>query len=78
MNIIGSKWVFKAKLKDDGTLDRLKARLIAKGYHQVDGINYVETFSPVIKPGTIRLVQLWFEDGILDNLMLKMLFSIVP
>ena len=56
MNIIGSKWVFKAKLKTDGTLDRLKARPVAKGYHQVDGIDYIETFSLVIKQGTIRLV----------------------
>lgn len=56
MNVIGSKWVFKAKLKSDGTLDRLKARLVAKGFHQIDGKDFTETFSPVIKPGTIRLV----------------------
>ena len=56
MHVIGSKWVFKTKLKSDGTLDRLKARVVAKGYHQIDGLDYTETFSPVVKPGTIRLI----------------------
>jgi hypothetical protein len=52
MHVIGSKWVFKPKLKPDGSLDRLKARVVAKGYHQVDGLDYTKTFSPVIKPRT--------------------------
>ncbi|GKV24718.1 hypothetical protein SLEP1_g34299 [Rubroshorea leprosula] len=56
MNVIGSKWVYKTNLKADGSLERLKARLIAKGFNQQAGIDYEETFSSVIKPQTIRIV----------------------
>ncbi|PKI41856.1 hypothetical protein CRG98_037761 [Punica granatum] len=56
MNLIGCKWVFKTKINADRTLDRLKVRLVAKGFHQEEGVDYFETFSLVVKPGTIRIV----------------------
>jgi hypothetical protein len=53
-NVITDKWVFTHKLRVDGSFDRYKARWVLQGFTQRSGVNYDETFSPVVKPATVH------------------------
>ncbi|KAM6578484.1 hypothetical protein CsatB_030321 [Cannabis sativa] len=53
---ITCKWVYKEKLNPDGTTAKYKARLVARGFLQQYGFDFTETFSPVVKPATIKIV----------------------
>jgi hypothetical protein len=55
-DVIGCKWVYKIKRKFDGSLDRYKDYLVAKGYKQRFGIDYEDTFSLVAKAATIHII----------------------
>lgn len=55
-NIVGTKWIYRIKCDATGAITQYKARLVAKGFYQHESIDYTETYSPVIKPTTIRVV----------------------
>uniref|UniRef100_A0AAV1VCK0 Reverse transcriptase Ty1/copia-type domain-containing protein n=1 Tax=Peronospora matthiolae TaxID=2874970 RepID=A0AAV1VCK0_9STRA len=67
---IGTNWVFKIKRKADGSVEKYKARLVAKSFKQKYGIDYTEAFSPVVKYVTLRMVIAItkYFDWLLDQL----------
>lgn len=56
MHVVDNKWVYRIEFNSDGSFQRFKARLIAKGFQQQLGIDFAETFSPVVKLSTIRVI----------------------
>uniref|UniRef100_H3GC12 Integrase catalytic domain-containing protein n=1 Tax=Phytophthora ramorum TaxID=164328 RepID=H3GC12_PHYRM len=85
-----TEWVFKIKRKADGSIEKYKARLVAKGFKQKYGIDYTETFSPVVKYVTLRMIiaiakyfgwpldQLDVVTAFLYGVMKEVVFCVVP
>ena len=55
-NVIPGKWVYKVKTKADGSIEKYKARYVAKNFKQIEGIDYSETFAPTSKPETFLII----------------------
>jgi hypothetical protein len=56
MNVVSSVWAFKRKRYPDGSIRKLKARICARGFEQIEGADYFETFAPIVQWMTVRLV----------------------
>ncbi|CAL1411607.1 unnamed protein product [Linum trigynum] len=55
-HVLSCKWLYRIKTKSDNTIDRFRARLVARGFQQRPGIDYGDTFIPVLKPTTLRII----------------------
>ena len=88
--LVGCKWIFTVKYKVDGTIERYKARLVTKGYTQTYGIDYQETFAPVIKMNMARvllsllviidwsLYQLDIKNAFLNGELKEEVYTLLP
>ena len=56
MNVLSSTWTFKIKRYPDGRIKKLKARFCVRGYEQIEGVDYFDTYAPVITWTTVRLL----------------------
>ena len=66
VNIVGAKWVYKWRKNDEGLVTKAKARLVAKGYSQVEGVDFLETFSPTPLSASVRLLAAVAVENDLD------------
>jgi hypothetical protein len=55
-NIVGCKWVFRLKRKANGSVEKYKVRLIARGFMQIHGVDYFDTYSPIAKLSSFRML----------------------
>jgi hypothetical protein len=54
--VVGSRWIYKVKQDIDGSVEKYKARFVARGFSQIEGIDYDETFAPVTRYSSIRSI----------------------
>ncbi|TYK19790.1 putative mitochondrial protein [Cucumis melo var. makuwa] len=90
MNVVGCKWIFRIKYNLNGTIARHNARQVPKGYHQVQGFDFDETFSHVVKKPTIRIIlafaaqynwsltQLDVKNGFLHDILQETVYVAQP
>eukprot|EP00253_Pinus_taeda_P025283 PITA_25283 len=55
-SVVGSRWIYKVKQAADGSVEKYKARFVARGFSQIEGIDYEETFAPVARYSSIRMI----------------------
>lgn len=60
VNVVGTKWVFKNKIDEDGNFIRKKAKMVTQGYSQIEGVNLDETFAHVARLG-INTFAIWYN-----------------
>ena len=54
--MVGSRWIYKVKQATDGSVEKYKARFVAQGFSQIEGIDYDENFSPIVRYSSIRSI----------------------